>query len=246
MSAQLEKLLNVARGEIGTVESPANSNTVKYNSWYYGRAVSGSNYAWCSVFVLWCFFTAELIDLTWATLNTAKLAVAEGAKSWKTLAQQMNRWVTSAYKPGDVVVFDLNSNPATIEHVGIVESVSADGKTLTTIEGNTSFDASGSQSNGGCVARKTRNIALVVGAYRPPYAADVVVQTEATPTPAPIPAPTPAPNAPTADASAPSSWATDAWDWATANGIADGTNPRGAITREQVATMLWRYMNLKL
>jgi len=38
-----------------------------------------------------------------------------------------------------------------------------------------------------------------------------------------------------------SSWAKEAWDWAIKQGITDGTNPQGAITREQVVTMLHRY-----
>jgi len=51
-----------------------------------------------------------------------------------------------------------------------------------------------------------------------------------------------APPAPVPDA--PSSWAAEAWEWAKANGITDGTNPRGSITREQTATMLWRFSRL--
>jgi len=31
-------------------------------------------------------------------------------------------------------------------------------------------------------------------------------------------------------------------NWAVANGISDGSNPDGSITRQQLATMLWRYM----
>lgn len=43
------------------------------------------------------------------------------------------------------------------------------------------------------------------------------------------------------DKNIPSSWAKDAWEWAIKEGITDGTNPQGAITREQVVTMLHRY-----
>ena len=39
----------------------------------------------------------------------------------------------------------------------------------------------------------------------------------------------------------PSAWAKDAWDWAKKENITDGTNPKGAVTREQVVTMLYRY-----
>jgi len=43
------------------------------------------------------------------------------------------------------------------------------------------------------------------------------------------------------DKNTPSSWAKEAWEWAIKEGITDGTNPQGAITREQVVTMLHRY-----
>jgi len=38
----------------------------------------------------------------------------------------------------------------------------------------------------------------------------------------------------------PSSWAKDDWEWAKENGITDGTNPKGDITREQSVAMLRR------
>ena len=38
-----------------------------------------------------------------------------------------------------------------------------------------------------------------------------------------------------------SGWMTAAQDWAVANGISDGSDPTGAITREQLVTMLWRF-----
>lgn len=44
-----------------------------------------------------------------------------------------------------------------------------------------------------------------------------------------------------AEQNTPSSWAKEAWEWAIKEGIADGTNPKGAVTREQVVTMLYRY-----
>ena len=36
-------------------------------------------------------------------------------------------------------------------------------------------------------------------------------------------------------------WQTAARTWAMANGVSDGTDPNGLVTREQFATMLWRY-----
>ena len=37
------------------------------------------------------------------------------------------------------------------------------------------------------------------------------------------------------------SWYAKAQEWATANGVSDGENPTGEVTREQLVTMLWRY-----
>lgn len=36
-------------------------------------------------------------------------------------------------------------------------------------------------------------------------------------------------------------WATDARAWAMTNGVSDGTDPNGLVTREQFVTMLWRF-----
>lgn len=49
------RLVQIAAGQVGVKEYPANSNNVKYNTWYYGKVVSGSAYPWCAVFVCWCF-----------------------------------------------------------------------------------------------------------------------------------------------------------------------------------------------
>ena len=55
-----KELLRIATAEIGTKENPAGSNKVKYNTWYYGRAVSGKAYPWCMVFVQWVFDRAGI------------------------------------------------------------------------------------------------------------------------------------------------------------------------------------------
>lgn len=50
-----EMVVQTALSQVGTKEKPKNSNNVKYNTWFYGREVSGSAYPWCMVFVCWCF-----------------------------------------------------------------------------------------------------------------------------------------------------------------------------------------------
>jgi murein L,D-transpeptidase YcbB/YkuD len=49
-----------AKSQIGTKEVPAGSNKVKYNTWFYGKEVSGSAYPWCMAFVSWVFAHTEV------------------------------------------------------------------------------------------------------------------------------------------------------------------------------------------
>lgn len=150
----VETTLNIARGELGIKESPPNSNNVKYNTWYYGREVSGSAYPWCMAFVQWVFAQAE-VPLPVRTASCGALMNA---------AKKAGQWVTKDYRPGDVVIYDFPGGAAT-DHTGIIEKVTLTG--VVAIEGNTS--EAGSQSNGGMVCRKTRPASLIVGVVRPKY-----------------------------------------------------------------------------
>lgn len=149
-------LLAVAKGELGTVESPAGSNQVKYNTWYYDREVSGATYPWCMVFVQWCFARAgggNLLPKRTASCGDLMRA-----------AQAVGQWMTKDYRPGDVVIYDFPGGAAT-DHAGIIEIVMA--SSIVAIEGNTS--QTGSQSNGGMVCRKNRPYSQIVGAIRPKF-----------------------------------------------------------------------------
>lgn len=154
-----EQVLNAARGELGMMEDPAGSNKVKYNTWYYGREVSGAAYPWCVVFAQWCYCGGGASD-------TSGLLPARTASCGELVraAQKAGRWVTGGYQPGDLAVYDFGGDGAA-DHCGIVERAHEDG--LIAIEGNTSV--SGSQSNGGAVCRKHRPYRQVLGAVRPKF-----------------------------------------------------------------------------
>lgn len=152
--ATAERALDIARGELGTKESPANSNRVKYNTWFYGREVSGKAYPWCMVFVQWVFHQAGVK----LPLRTASCGALMNA------AKKAGSWVAGDYRPGDVVIYDFPGGAAT-DHCGIVEKVTLTG--VAAIEGNTS--QAGSQSNGGEVCRKNRPASLIAGAVRPKF-----------------------------------------------------------------------------
>ena len=151
------ELLGIAREQIGVKESPPGSNKVKYNTWYYGREVSGAAYPWCMVFVQWVFEQAG-VKLPVRTASCGALMRA---------AKAAGCWVTGNYQPGDVVIYDFPGGAAT-DHCGIVESV--DGTSISAIEGNTS---SASDADGGAVERRARKFSQIVGAVRPSYDKEV-------------------------------------------------------------------------
>lgn len=159
-----ERLLAVARRELGSCESPAGSNRVKYNTVYYGREVSGNAYPWCCVFLWWCFQEAGLAQLFYGGGKTASCgALAD----W---ARQNGRFAEGSYRPGDMVF--LRFSGTAIQHIGVVERVAADGS-LVTIEGNT---GAGNDANGGEVQRRMRSAQYAAGAFRPGYEEDEVTQ----------------------------------------------------------------------
>lgn len=147
----MSNLVDIAVAELGTKESPPNSNRVKYNTWYYGREVSGKAYPWCMVFVQWCCDQAGITP----PIRTASCGTLLNA------ARAAGEAVYTDYQPGDIVIYDFDRD-GTTDHCGIVESVS--GATITAIEGNT---AVGNDSDGGEVMRRTRNIYQIKGAWRP-------------------------------------------------------------------------------
>ena len=164
MSCTVQNVLAVAAAEVGTMESPANSNNVKYNTWYYGRAVSGARYSWCVTFVQWVLSQCGGSKLLNGGKKTASCSVLAD------YAKKKNQWVTGNYQPGDLVFMNFSNTTAT-QHIGIVECVK--GGYVYTIEGNTSSGDAGSQSNGGMVARRQRAPKYIVGGYRPKYELEV-------------------------------------------------------------------------
>lgn len=151
--ATVKRLLEVAAKEIGYTESPPNSNKTKYGKW-----MERDGYAWCAFFVMWCADQAG-VDLPIKTGSCTVLM---------NYAKKAQMWVTSNFRPGDIVIFDFSGKQKTAKHVGIVEEIIPDFG-VKTIEGNTSNSAGGSQDNGGMVCRKRRQLKHIIGAVRPQY-----------------------------------------------------------------------------
>jgi len=152
----VERILELARGELGTREFPPGSNNVKYNTAYYNREVSGPNLAWCAVFIWWLFQELGHPELYY---GGGKTAYVPALLTWA----HREKLVVSQPKPGDLVCFDFNHNDAA-DHIGLCESW--DGTYITTIDGNT---GSTSENNGGAVMRRRRHKKYIAAVIRPRY-----------------------------------------------------------------------------
>ena len=145
-----KRIIDKAQGEVGVCESPANSNNVKYNTWFYGHEVSGASYPWCAVFISWVFNGTGLCP---------KTASCAQMLEWFEAHSQ----ITKSPQAGDIVFFRYSMNNRRTNHVGLVVDVK--GNVITTIEGNTSKN---SNDNGGRVMRRKRS-SKIVGYARPAY-----------------------------------------------------------------------------
>lgn len=162
----IEKLLSIARGEIGYVEKAnatwlddKNKNPGKNNYTKYGRDLKaltdsgdtyGVNYQWCDQFVDWCFVSCFGVEQAKKMLGGWSAYTPASAELYK----KEGRWrpAGSTPAPGDQIFF---KNSVRIHHTGIVEKVK--NGIVYTIEGNT---AAGStvESDGGEVAAKSYKI----------------------------------------------------------------------------------------
>ena len=167
--SELEKVIEVAKAEIGYLEKKSNSqldsktanagdrNFVKY--WSVKPEWNGAY--WCAAFICWVFTEA-----------LGKQRAKELLKHYPyvycpTLAGLFTKYSTP--QVGDIVIFWKNGEYA---HTGLV--IAVNGNRFTTIEGNTS-GASTVVPNGGGVCQKTYNLSNVNAKFcRPDYSSTAI------------------------------------------------------------------------
>lgn len=132
-----QSIVDVAMLEVGTKESPKNSNKTKYGKWFGWDGV-----AWCGIFVSWVYAHAG-----YPLGNIGFRKGFAGCQSAVAYFKKHDKIVTEP-QPGDIVFFDWNGD-GRYDHTGIFVSwVSEKKYTFNCIEGNTS---KGNNSNGGSV-----------------------------------------------------------------------------------------------
>lgn len=213
---QFERLMHILKAQVGNKESPANSNCVSYNMWYYGKDVRAP---WCMAFVMYCF------DMAGINLGVKTASCGELMRFSKTV----NSWCTdqNLYTIGDIVLFDFTGKRKTPTHCGVIIGFQ-NGKVLT-IEGNTGV---GDDANGGKVMERERSYNHIVGVMHP------VFEEEMTMTDKEI---YDAVTRYSAQAAVPK-WARKEYQEAIGKGITDGSNPCGLTPRYQTAIMVKRAM----
>lgn len=165
-----EKLISIARRELGYLEKASNkslddktANVGSNNYTKYARDLYPSlqGQPWCDMFVDWCFVQA------FGQVNARKL-IGGGFSAYTPTSAQYYKdkgWWRTIPQPGDQVFF---KNDIRICHTGIVTNV-ANGRVYT-VEGNTS-GASGVIANGGGVFEKSYDLTYtrIAGYGRPDW-----------------------------------------------------------------------------
>lgn len=179
---ELDKVISIAKAEEGYLEKASNkdlddkiANAGNKNYTKYARDldnISGfyngkkQHYAWCDVFVDWCFVKAFGVDRAKELLCQPTKSLGAGVYYSANYYKQKKQYYTSNPKAGDQIFFK-NSN-GNAQHTGLVYDV--DKNYVYTVEGNTS-SASGVIANGGCVRLKkyALNYKYIMGYGRPNY-----------------------------------------------------------------------------
>lgn len=174
MGYDRQKVIAIAAAEIGYLEkskaayqaNPAildqkTAGAGSDNYTKYGRdmhkiypAVIDFPAPWCDTLIDWAMYksygVATAKSLLGGTFDDYTVASAQ--------AYQKHGALDGKPEVGAQVFFTKNGKVSGCYHTGLVIVVSSDGKTMTTIEGNTSATGTNIEANGGCVAKKTRAV----------------------------------------------------------------------------------------
>lgn len=165
MKHLIDKLVNIARGEIGIREEGGNNLGKRVKEYQQSTWLTPDDWPWCAAFTAWVLRQWLQDSEVRHTLNLSSVAETgawrcrdASAFGWVKWANNRKIYVTDEKelaKKGDFVVFDFS-------HIGIVaEDQAAGAKTIVCIEGNTNGRGDRDSTSGDGVWLKTRNVNLV-------------------------------------------------------------------------------------
>ncbi len=178
----VESVIATARKEVGYLEKKSNAmlddktaNAGSSNWTKYARDLDAlgvyngkkNGYAWCDVFVDWCFIMTFGLETAMKMLGQPMGGYGAGCTWSAEYYRRAGRFFTGSPKAGDQIFF-TNDSGRTSNHTGLVVGVS--GGRVYTIEGNTSGKA-GVVANGGGVQAKSYSLSYskIFGYGRPDY-----------------------------------------------------------------------------
>ena len=211
----LSRVIEVARGELGQTEEPANSNLTKYGE-AYGGHMNGQ--PWCVMFLWWVFQQAGERRAFMGGGQTASCSIL-----LRWYKEQGLTVPVEEVQVGDIVILNFHGKSEP-EHCGLVVNATCDDHfflIVKTIEGNTS-PSDGSQSNGGMVCEKERYVHQIVAVCRPQYQPEPVAVDDIT-----------------------GHWAEDSIRWCVEHGLMQGYpdgsfQPDKPVTRAELVAVLRR------
>lgn len=181
MSCYVEKVISIAKNEVGYLEKASNNNldsktaNAGYNNYTkYARDLDAlgnfyngkkQGYAYCDIFLDWCFVKAYGVENAKRLLCQPNKSLGAGCQYSMNYYKNKGQ-LKSSPKVGDQIFFKNSSGE--ISHTGLVYNV--DKSYVYTIEGNTST-AAGVIANGGGVCKKKYNLnyKFIAGYGRPKY-----------------------------------------------------------------------------
>lgn len=152
----LEKVVNLAEKQIGTVEQPPRSNRT-----LFGEAYGANGVPWCVIFIWWLFCVLKLARLFY---GGKRCASCSQLLEW---AKETGQTVKPAEaKRGDVLFFNFDGG-STPEHCGMLRERAVQNglEVFYSIEGNTPLQK---VDNDG-VLEKPRYLPSIVAVWRPRY-----------------------------------------------------------------------------
>lgn len=160
----MSKVIETARADLGYTETPPGSNRTKY--WEaYDPKMQGQ--PWCVGAQWWWFWKAGESAAFFGGAKTASCS-----KLLRFYKENYQNVPVREIAVGDLGFFNFSGGVAP-EHCGLITHVERSGGSILyvkSIEGNTYAEGgSGDDSNGGCVAERTRYPRNIVGVARPKY-----------------------------------------------------------------------------
>lgn len=145
-----QQIIATAKAEVGYSRWEDDAPGTKYGRWYAqvtnSPAFGASGVPYCDMFVSWVLYQC---GINWVS------AYVPGRESQaRSRGVLIDKW---SVQPGDLVTFDFEGRYGEAVHIGIATTAPY-GDKIGTVEGNTTWENSGPQDNGGVVSNKQRDM----------------------------------------------------------------------------------------